>query len=33
MAVLDKDSIPDALHWDGDRFVLLKVDCKIALGC
>ena len=27
-----RNSIPDALHWDGDRFVLLKVDCSQS-GC
>ena len=25
-------AIPDAMHWDGDRFVLLKVDCS-QIGC
>ena len=27
-----RNSIPDVLHWDGDRFVLLKVDCS-QIGC
>ena len=27
-----RNSIPDALHWNGDRFVLLKVDCS-QIGC